>query len=412
MIVILNGDVIRAFIEQCGFEEEIVIMNVLAIRFESFPYGSAPAFRTLQLLKLIASLGNHITIIAKCFNADDRFIQEWNYKDTKIRCISVENEFHSSYKKAIEQCLTEEQYDLVIRPTSVRHYGVVNRILSQNNMLYLYDSVEWYDASNWRLQYLDYRYYEFQYLWKFQFKKAAGIIAISRLIQNHFLETNDNVVRIPTITDCVNTSYRTEICNSKIKFIFSGQLDGGKDNVDTFIEALSQVDPQGIYTQLDIYGPDVPAVQRHMKNKVHLLQICHNIKIHGKVSQQEAQQACFDSDFSVFFRLDRRSANAGFPTKLGECMTFGTPAICNDTGDISLVLKNGINGYLLKTKSVEEIKKVLEQILLLSMEDRKKMRICARKSAEEFFDYRNYQNAIREVLSAAYERKGIKYGTV
>lgn len=45
-------------------------------------------------------------------------------------------------------------------------------------------------------------------------------------------------------------------------------------------------------------------------------------------------------------------------------MTFGTPAICNDTGDISLVLKNRINGYLLKGKSHDEIYEVLIHILL------------------------------------------------
>ena len=97
------------------------------------------------------------------------------------------------------------------------------------------------------------------------------------------------------------------------------------------------VDPEGKRTQLDIYGPNVNDVQKHLGKQAYILEQHSNILIHGKVSQEEAQEACLNSDFSVFFRLNRRSANAGFPTKLGECMTFGTPAICNDTGDISLV---------------------------------------------------------------------------
>ena len=99
--------------------------------------------------------------------------------------------------------------------------------------------------------------------------------------------------------------------------------------------------------------------------------------------------------------MNRRSANAGFPTKLGECMTFGTPAICNDTGDISLVVQDRINGYLLKTKSVEEITETLRHILSLSVEQRVQMRTEARKSAETFFDYHNYREQIQEVLAAA-----------
>ena len=152
---------------------------------------------------------------------------------------------------------------------------------------------------------------------------------------------------------------------------------------------------------MDIYGQSVSQVKKHLGKNAGLLDIHPNIIIHGRVPQQEAQEACLNSDFSVFFRLNRRSANAGFPTKLGECMTFGTPVVCNDTGDISLVVKNRVNGYLLKTRSVDEIADALRHILSLSVEEREAMRREARKSAEEFFDYRNYQEEIQKVLENA-----------
>lgn len=379
-------------------------MNILVVRFENFPYGSAPAFRTLQILKLLAATQNDITLISRHYNADDIFINEWNNKKTTIECISIEK-FQSSYSRAIKFCLNNKKYDLVLRPTSIRHFTEIQIIIEQNHIPQVFDSVEWYDPSNWRLQRLDFRYYKFQFLWKYRFHKADGIIAISRLIYKYFTVKNNNVVRIPTITDCKNTPYRIEIKNSKIKFIFAGQLDKGKDNLDTFISAMVAADPEGKRTQLDIYGPNVIDVQQHLGKQAYILEQHSNILIHGKVSQKEAQEACLNSDFSVFFRLNRRSANAGFPTKLGECMTFGTPAICNDTGDISLVLKNRVNGYLLKGKSHDEIYEVLIHILGLTISEREKMRCEARKSAEEFFHYENYQDEIKKVLYSAIERK-------
>lgn len=381
------------------------------IRFESFPYGSAPAFRTFQLSKLAALCGCNVTVIAKSINADDTFYDNWKNKNINIECISVEDRYNGSYSKAVNECLNKGTFELIIRPSSIRHYYEVDRIVRRNRVPQIFDSVEWYDATNWRLQHLDYRYYKFLYMWYFVFKKADGIIAISRLIQEHFKKMNSNVVRIPTITDCENTIYRTKIQNSIVRFVFSGQLDRGKDNLDTFIEALDAVDKAGIRSQLDIYGPDLKTVQKHLGKKSYLLTQHKNIIIHGRVPQEEAQQACLNCDYSVFFRLNRRSANAGFPTKLGECMTFGTPAICNDTGDISLVMNNRINGFLLKTKTTEEIKETLKYILGMTVEEREQMRKEARKSAEQFFDYRNYENEFQKILESVTKGKS-KNGSI
>ena len=216
----------------------------------------------------------------------------------------------------------------------------------------------------------------------------------------------------PTITDCSETPYRTTIDQKKIRFVFAGQLDKGKDNIDTFIEAMHLVDPKGERTVLDVYGPSAETVRKHLGQKAELLKEHKNIIVHGRVPQQEAQNACSNSDFSVFFRLNRRSANAGFPTKLGECMTFGTPAICNNTGDVSLVIKDKVNGFLLKAKSVEEITGTLRYILSLSEEQRSQMRLEARKSAASFFDYRNYCEEMQNVLTAAVKGEKPKHGTV
>lgn len=375
-------------------------MNIAIIRFERFPYGSAPAFRALQMMKLLCTCGHSVTVIAKDINSDAQFYEQIE-RDYPVRCISVDNEFGSSYRKAISSVLCYDSIDAVLCPTSIHHFCEVHTTLKAFGVPIVFDSVEWYDSSNWRLQYADPRYYFFQYLWRHCFGRADGIIAISRLIQEYFIHMEPNVVRIPTITDCENTESRVELQSKTVRFVFAGQLDNGKDNIDTFIEALHRVDPKGEQTQMDIYGQNILQVKKHLDGNAGLLDIHPNIIIHGKVSQKEAQEACLNSDFSVFFRLNRRSANAGFPTKLGECMTFGTPAICNDTGDISLVVKNRINGYLLKTKSVDEIADALRHILSLSVEEREAMRREARKSAEEFFDYRNYQEEIQKVLENA-----------
>ena len=375
-------------------------MRVLIIRFEAFPTGSAPAFRTLNLAKLLSHCGNEVLVFAPKINIEKGDQCKLGIDFASIECFSpIDNE--RNHFQLLKSILQDKKPDVAILPSSIYSCRSL-MLLHKKNIPVILDSVEWHNASNWRYKYADPRFAFFCICWKYVFPKVEGIIGISRLISNYYKMKLDNVERIPTITDCVLTAARLDIKKeTPIRFIFSGQLDEGKDNLDTFIQAMSLVDSSRDVFQLDIYGPNKKEVERHLGKMSILLEKNENIIVHGRVPQQEAQEACKNSDFSVFFRLNRRSANAGFPTKLGECMTFGTPAICNDTGDISLVVKNRINGYLLKTKSVDEIADALRHILSLSVEEREAMRREARKSAEEFFDYRNYQEEIQKVLENA-----------
>lgn len=381
-------------------------MNILYLRFEDFPYGTAPSFRAFTLSKLLAEAGHTITVLAPNINfSKDEINEDGTYKDIpSIRAVSI-TQTGGNIKQSVVSLLIQGKYDFFMRPTSIKKYITTVKFVKKQGIPIIMDSVEWYDPSNWRLRRLDPRYYLFQYMWHFMFTKCDGIIAISRMIESHFKKHLSNVIRIPTITDVKNTVCRTEVRNDKVNFVFSGKLDEGKDNLDTFIEALDRVDYMGERTQLNIYGPSIEEVKKHLGEKAELLdKHKNNILIHGRVPQQEAQVACLNSDFSVFFRLNRRSANAGFPTKLGECMTFGTPVICNDTGDISLVVKDKENGFLLNSKSVDEICETLNYLLNMKKEDREKMRRKARLSAERFFDYRNYISDIQKVFENAIGR--------
>jgi glycosyltransferase involved in cell wall biosynthesis len=383
-------------------------MNVAIIRTEPFPFGNASIFRTMQLSKLISSCGNEVTVIASKINIDDYTKDWWSQAYPSLTYLAYENE---SLEKCLDKILSERRPDVVIGQSSIRHYSEIHEAAKKHGIPFVLDSVEWHNASNWRLGHLDPRYYQFLYMWRYCFPKVDGIIAISRMIETYYRKYMTNVVRIPTITDTIETAPRYKISDDKIRFIFSGQLDNTKDNIRYFVEAMERVDPHGSRFQLDVYGPSEIEVRKHMGDSYSIIERHDNVKLHGRVAQEEAQKACRDSDFSVFFRLNRRSANAGFPTKLGECMTFGTPAICNDTGDISLVLENRINGYLVKEYSADAIEVVLREIVSSTIEERQKMRTNARKAAELFFDFRLYADQINSVLRNACNAKGANYGS-
>ena len=51
-------------------------MNILYVRFEDFPYGSASSFRAFTLAKLMAEAGNCVTILAPNINFLENEIDE------------------------------------------------------------------------------------------------------------------------------------------------------------------------------------------------------------------------------------------------------------------------------------------------------------------------------------------------
>lgn len=383
-------------------------MKIVVTRFEPFPNGTATAFRAFTLCKMLADLGNDVIVVAPQIN-ENRTKGLFLNCDLRIRAYGPNDILdNSSFENAAVELIKKENPDLVLRSTTIKYFYKINKEIKKRNIPLIYDSVEWYDTSNWRFGRIDPRYWLFQYLWRTKFIKSDGIIAISRMIEDYYKKYLNNVIRIPTVIDCANYAYSTNVSSDNIiKFVFAGKLDNNKDRLVNFVEAIDSLGDEASNIRLDIFGPSIEDLSQQFKEKFILLKK-HNDKIfiHGLVSQEEVRKGCLNSDFSVFFRLNRRSANAGFPTKLGECLSAGTPAFCNNTGDISLVLKNKQNGILLSNGETETIVSALKYTISLSVNDREKMRYEARKSAELFFDYHNYMDKLNTVISNAINNRG------
>ena len=232
----------------------------------------------------------------------------------------------------------------------------------------------------------------------FDFKSADGFISISRLLNEHNKSFGKKSVRIPTIMDVQNMDYSTEVNNDKINIIYTGNTGRSKEFLKPVFSTFSKYKYLAERIEFNIYGPDRSAVIANIGDKDLVDENNECIHIHGKVPQNSIPIVMQNADFLLFIRPNRRSSNAGFPTKFGESMTAGTPVITNNTGDINLYLKNSQNGFLLKDSTEGAVKEVFDQIIKLSDEERMILRINARKTAEESFDYRIYEKEINYLL--------------
>ena len=105
------------------------------------------------------------------------------------------------------------------------------------------------------------------------------------------------------------------------------------------------------------------------------------------------------ADYTLLLRdASLRYAKAGFPTKIVESLSCGTPPVCNLSSDLSLYLKDGENAVLAENHSPEAFCVALRTVLSFSSDERNSMRLSARKTAREQFDYKIFAESLKQLL--------------
>ena len=369
-----------------------------------YPFGEAYAARTRALCKLFQETGYEVDILC------DKITPNFSGKEYG-NIYSLEKDYQGlkklfllprDYAKKMDSLLEEEHYSFLLSSSMFDRFGYILKVARKHRVKLILESCEWYDIKAFRHGRFDIRYFQFLWCFKNLFKKVDGVVAISRLLKKYYSEDGTKCVVIPGIHDVEKIDYRENLPKGeKLKLLFSGNIGGGKEMFSELLDAIYMLKTEGKTVELHIFGPSMEAVILNLdsEGKRAYKNIEDRIIFHGKIPQDKMTQACSQYDFGIFFRPDRRSSHAGFPTKLGEYLSAGTPVITNDTGDISLVMENGVNGYMLSTTAdAEEIKTVLNVCIAQSQKERNNMRKAARATAIKRLDYHDYVEALKNFL--------------
>ncbi|MBN2259274.1 MAG: glycosyltransferase family 4 protein [Clostridiales bacterium] len=382
-------------------------MKILFFIGTVYPYGSAWSSRGRNLAKLFKLLGYEVHIISHSTNEAGYAIGQTIYFDgipyeslfTKVTRL---NRFYGSIVdiKAIKRYVKFNEIDVFITSNIPQIYKPLRAFLKRKNIPIIIEQCEWFDSLTFKMGNFDPYYRSLMKRIRNDYHKSDGIIAISTLLEEYYAIKGARVVRIPTILDTESIDYRNRIKakNKQLKLVFAGSIGGKKELLRPIFEAIDNV-RKNINIEFNIYGPDEKEVLSNINNDKELLsRISNDVRIHGRIPQQQIYDKLRDADFMVFFRPNRRSSNAGFPTKFAESLAVGTPVITNNTSDLGMYLSHGKNGFIVNELNVSSIVNVIEEISLLSHEDMDNLRINARRTAEEHFDYRNYKNEMKILL--------------
>ncbi len=202
-----------------------------------------------------------------------------------------------------------------------------------------------------------------------------SLVVVSKASYDIYKENLDmNVVYIPNI---VTDDYHGLSKLNNKRLIYVGRLEEEKGVMD-LVEIMKKIHLSDSSVTLDIYGDG--SLKASLESQIKEYKLNENIYIHGFKTPEYLCEAYRNS--SLFILVSHKES---FGIVLLEAMKCGLPAIAFDeaTGAKENII-NGKNGYLIKNRNIDEMKKAILKYLSLSKEEKHTIQKNAISYAEEF----------------------------
>lgn len=378
-------------------------MYALMVVTSNFPDGDAGAVRDELFSNIYRALGFEVVLIGR-----GQQKKEGLYKGIKYRNIYTEaNTFLEHVKRYLHNVRDYlESINAVIQEMGIpclihindlpkRVVDYIIHISISHNIIILHDSVEWYSPCEFKAGRFDKAYILKNRLNRRVIRNPIRVIGISSYLTEYFYSRNIQVARIPVIMDVEEVVKVSTNQSNKIKLIYAGDPNGKdylKDMVNG-IEILSDFEKKKL--EFNIYG----VTEQQIMEMTGRSKLSDCIHCYGRVTRSNVKENLLKSDFSVLMRpSEERYAKAGFPTKVVEAMTYGVAMICNISSDLEIYLEDMRNAVIVKGYNETAFSEAVRRVLCMSNTDIVNIKKQARKTAEQFFDYRLYIETIRKLI--------------
>lgn len=233
--------------------------------------------------------------------------------------------------------------------------------------------------------------------------QSNGIIAISSYLSNYYKNKNCNTVIIPPIaSEYIENTSNNEIINvvyAGVPFRIGRRVkhnDEVKDRLDLAVHGIAGVIKRGIPVVFDIYGITKDEYLTAYPQDSYLMN--NNIKFYGKIAMQSVQERINQADFTILLRDRNRASMAGFPTKIVESISCGTPVITTDTSDISQYITSMRTGFFVDITNANRLIDEFEIIFSSGREQIQNMKKNCFESKE--FCPEKFQDILKDFLES------------
>ena len=312
---------------------------VLYIGGFALPDKNAAAQRVIGIAKGLKELGYKTVFLhSRAYNSDsirERYKAYWGFP-----CLEYKREPDFDYCFTGKTCISRIQ---MIKPDYVIAYNYpgfalenIRRYCKKARIRCYADTTEWNRINYYGLRGII-RGIDTFYRMRIVHKRMDGIIAISGFLYGYY-KKNAKTIMIPPTVDASEQKW-IEGKKGQEKgtvFIYAGSPSVQKEKLDLIVEAFERVSaPKTI--RFNIVG----ITEKQFKEMYHWNRpLSSRIVFWGRLDHNEAIGLVSMANWSIIIRDNNWVVNAGFPTKLVESITCGTPVIINNFSNVTEYLND------------------------------------------------------------------------
>lgn len=319
---------------------------------------------------------------------------------------------YRAFSKQFEKLLLQNKWNVKAiigygSPSISLFIGSIQSYCRRNGIKYIADVVDWLSDYSKnpifdRLKQIDTTMKNAYYS-----NKSDGIIAISTFLAEYYKKKVKNVIVVPAlaperkITDIADRGI-PQIVYAGIPFrkgAVLNDLSAMKDRFDLACELLVYAEENGVPFQFHVYGftkEEILVSVPSLKGTLDMLG--DKIIFHGMASMDKVQTAVSEADYTILVREKKRMTMAGFPTKVSESISCGTPVITTKTSDIERYLPEGQGAFFVDISDMSAAKEKVLELLRKSPEERAlQKKICEDNKS---FEIRTYIDPMRGFISS------------
>lgn len=397
--------------------------TILYVGNFSFPLGNAAGKRVYANGKILRKLGYRVIYVGMDKNIDrqidlsetrkeyDGFdFYNFSYPEKSIEWINYISVF-KSFINLLENKFEINKIELIIYYGSPSLSLFINRLIKyckKNNIKIVSDCVDWLTIKTNNPIFDFIKWLDDTYQKAYLNKKVDGVIAISRYLEEYYKKTKIKTVIIPPLSTTNSGEIKTNNKDYKV-IIYAGlpfrkgmlikDPNTLKDRVDKTIMLLYKAKEKGARFKFDIYGftkSEYLEVLPLQKKYIDGLE--DSIEFHGMKPNEEVTEEISKADFTILIRDVNRTTSAGFPTKISESISYGTPVITTKTSDLEDYIVEGVNGFFIKVDNVDDIS-VNELLNILEYSNNEINKMKSNCHVMQSFNYLKYVDKMESFLT-------------
>lgn len=402
--------------------------TVLYIGNFSFPFGNASGKRVYANGKILSDLGYNVIFIGMDQNISNKMnliktkkifdnFTYYNFSYPQgnlewLNYIAVFNEIKSLLEK--ENILKD--VEIVINYGSLRISLLnwkLNNYFKEHGVKVVVDVVDWLTVKTKNPIFDLVKWADNTFKRSFINKHVDGIIAISNFLSDYYTKNGCKTLILPPLSSNKNIIFEPNIKNSNKKIITYAGLpfrkgqpiqdyNKLKDRIDKTVFLFNKLKKDGIDFIFNIYGftkeEYLIAIPVH---KQIIEELGVSVIFHGHKPNNEVVDSVSKSDFTILLRDINRDTTAGFPTKISESISYGTPVITTNTSDLSKYIVEGKSGFFINIKDMDKAVSKLKLILMKDKEEILSMKYFCQNNNPFFYTnfIKSTSDFIKEIIN-------------